>query len=179
MQEIFELDASAFAPIANKLDKLSGQELHHAFRRGINRRGNKRRTAIIRALVEQTGLPTTSVRKSIATRRASYSALEYALTATGAHINIAHFGGAQTEQGVSASPWGRSQTFKGAFIVSKLNGLAFKRESASRFPIKQVFGPAIPVEIMKEPAINQWSDGFTEDLVDDVRHEIDFILFSR
>ena len=54
------------------------------------------------------------------------------------------FGAKQFSYGVRAKIWGRAQTYRSAFIVGRFGGNVFKRTSKARFPIEQLWGPAVP-----------------------------------
>ena len=57
-----------------------------------------------------------------------------------------------------AKIWGRAQTFGSAFVVKRYGGGVFKRTGKGRFPIEQLWGPAVPVEMLRDEAYAAWTD---------------------
>lgn len=120
-----------------------------AVARALNRTADKARTDVTRALVVQTGLRFGVVRGAISIWRASAGSLQAEVKAKGGYTSLKEFGARRTKKGISAAPWGRRQVFDGTFIVRKFGGHVYKREGARRFPIRKLYGPAIPVEMVK------------------------------
>lgn len=118
-----------------------------AFSRSINDAGNAARTAVVRSLGQQAGVPYATVRQSLSTVPAAPSRLAFDLNSQGGHLSLASFDATQVRAGVSARPWGRQRIFRNAFVVRSLGGQVFRRTSAARGPLKKMFGPAIPVEM--------------------------------
>jgi hypothetical protein len=77
---------------------------------------------------------------------------------TGRHLPLSFFGAKQFSYGVRAKIWGRAQTFRSAFVVKRYGGGVFKRTAKARFPIEQLWGPAVPVEILRDEAYAGWTD---------------------
>lgn len=115
----------------------------------INRTIERARTDVTRALVKQTGLRFGAVRKATSLLRSSPATLTAEIRARGGYTSLKEFGARQTKKGVSAAPWGRRQVFDHTFIVRRYGGHVYKREGAARFPIQKLYGPAIPVEMVK------------------------------
>ena len=65
-------------------------------------------------------------------------------------MSLKEFGARQTAKGVSAAPWGKRRVFPHAFIAPTLGGHVFIREGRSRLPIRKLWGPAIPREMVKD-----------------------------
>ena len=63
---------------------------------------------------------------------------------------MSYFCPRQFGYGVHAKPWGCWQRFESAFLVGSLGNNAFVRESKARFPIKKMFGPSIPKELVQD-----------------------------
>lgn len=166
---IFELDVRAdFEQMAQRLHA-AGNQAPHVVRRAINRAGDKARTKVARALAKQTGAKYGTVRRALTTRRASYGMLAYRIVGFGGFLPLSEFSARQRKDGVSAAPWGTRRVFKQAFISSALGGHVFIRERAptagdsaregaqnaqtpkrvGRLPIRELFGPAIPRELLK------------------------------
>jgi hypothetical protein len=136
------------------------------------------RTKTFRALAEQTGLKYGDIRSAVTTVRAKPSAMHqaYELHARGGYLTLSHFRPAQTREGVRARPWGRSQLFRGAFIVRKLPPLVFRREGRARFPIRPLYGPAIPKEMIRGASAEAFDQVVRTELPARLAHEIDFAL---
>lgn len=153
-----------------------------AFARGVNRTGDKGRTKTIRALASQIGLTQAKVKSfgAIRTIRARPSAdIEYRIESTGAKIPLKEFSARQFGYGVRAKPWGKSQKFESAFIfaghpgsgkpVSK--GDVFVRTSGSSYPIRKLFGPSVPEEMVKDQSAEAFQDSAL-DLGPRIAHEV-------
>jgi hypothetical protein len=131
-----------------------GNQAPHAIRRAVNWTGDKARTRVVRTLAKQTGAKYAAVRRAIKTRRANYGRMDYVITSFGGFISLKEFGPRQRLDGVSAAPWGRRIVFKHAFISAAMGGHVFVRELSGdkrvpRLPIKKLWGPAIPREMLK------------------------------
>lgn len=120
-----------------------------AVARALNRTAEVARTDVTRALVVQTGLRFGVVRGAISIWRASAGSLQAEVKAKGGYTSLKEFSARRTKKGISAAPWGRRQVFDGTFIIRKFGGHVYKREGARRFPIRKLYGPAIPVEMVK------------------------------
>jgi hypothetical protein len=121
-----------------------------AFSRALNSEGNKVRTQVRRALRQQTGAKAGLINSETRTIRSSFANLSYTIEARGDYLGLSHFSPRQFGYGVRAKPWGRWQRFEGAFLVGSLANNAFVREGRARLPIKKMFGPAIPKEMMRD-----------------------------
>ena len=82
--------------------------------------------------------------------RSSFSNLTYTIEARGDYLGLSHFSPRQFGYGVRAKPWGRRQKFDRAFLVGSLGNNAVVREGRARFPIRKLYGPAIPNEMLKD-----------------------------
>jgi hypothetical protein len=65
-------------------------------------------------------------------------------------VSLSHFRPRQFFYEICAKPWGRWQRFESAFLVDSLGNNAFIREGKARFPIKKMFGPSIPKEMVQD-----------------------------
>ena len=119
---------------------------------GLNEGGDKVRTQVQKALWKQTGVVKyTSVTKRMHTLRASQATgggLRYQIIASGKGIPIKEFKVSAGKSGVVAFPWAVEHDFKRSFALS---GARYKaRVGAARFPIRSLFGPSLPKELVKE-----------------------------
>lgn len=129
--------------------RLGEQAATRAFNRALNREGDKIRTRVRRALRQQTGAKASLINRETRSIRSSFSNLTYTIKARGDYLGLSHFSPRQFGYGVRAKPWGRWQRFDGAFLVGSLSNNAFVREGRARLPIRKMFGPAIPKEMLK------------------------------
>ena len=132
------------------IQRVGETEAKRAFNRALNSEGNKIRTQVRRALREQTGARANLINRETRSYRSTFSNLVYRIEARGNYLGLSHFSPRQFRFGVRAKPWGRFQRFDGAFLVGSLGNNAFVRTTAARFPIKKMFGPAIPKEMVKD-----------------------------
>lgn len=147
--------------------------------RALNRAGTQSRTAIIDALAGQTGLKKGEIRKAFSFVPASSGRLAVRIVARGPHTSLSRFGARQTARGVSAAPWAKRRVFPSTFIVAKLGGHVYVRTSRKRFPIKKLYGPAIPNEMVKDAAAQAFHDTAPRVLLKRLEHELGRLLDKR
>lgn len=135
------------------IHRVGEQDATRAFNRALNREGDKIRTSVRRALRQQTGANMALINRETRAFRSSFTNLVYTIEARGDHLGLSHFNPSQFRYGVRAKPWNRFQRFEGAFLIGSLGNNAFVRETAARFPIKKMFGPAIPKEMLKDATL--------------------------
>lgn len=140
-----------------------------AFTRALNSEGNKVRTQVRRTLRQQTGARSALINRETRSFRASFSNLTYTIEARGDYLGLSYFSPRQFRYGVRARPWGRFQRFEGAFLVGSRGNNAFVREGAARFPIKKMFGPAIPKEMVKDETRRAFEEGQPDVLAEATR----------
>ncbi|MDB5596237.1 MAG: hypothetical protein JWM36_3198 [Hyphomicrobiales bacterium] len=132
------------------LDK-AGLAAPYAIAKALDEVGNKARTQVIRATAKQAGVPYGAVKQVIITRQAMGNGMgSYVIIARDVTLSLRQFGAVQRGAGVSAAPWGVRRIFKHTFLG--LNGQVFVRRGKSRLPIKKLWGPNIPKEMVKETA---------------------------
>ena len=170
MQLIINAKDQALAKYGNQLAALGNGQARIAMSRALNHEGGKGRTQVKRALVKQTGIKYGAVDKAIATIRATPATLTYRLKARGSETNIAWFGGAQRQKGVSAAPWNKRRIFAHSFIVPRF-GRAFVRTSKKRLPIRWLYGPNLARELVKDTSAAAWQAGVAN-IVARIGHEI-------
>lgn len=128
-----------------------------AFSMAMNREGRKTRTALKRTLAKQTSIKSRDVNAALSFRPARPERLTMEIKGRGRHLPLSYFGARQFGYGVRARVWGENQRFPSAFIVESL-GNAFVRLGAPRLPIRGMFGPSIPVEMLKDDALQLVED---------------------
>jgi hypothetical protein len=132
------------------VQRVGEQEAKRAFNRALNSEGNKIRTKVRRALREQTGAKAGLIARETRSFRSSFSNLVYTIQAKGDYLGLSHFNPSQFKFGVRAKPWNRFQRFPHAFLLGSLGNNAFVREGRARLPLKKMFGPAIPKEMLQD-----------------------------
>jgi len=163
MQVVIRAGDQVMARFGNQLGALGAGEAPRLMSMALNTEGNKGRTRVRRALMDQTGIRSHQIGKAMRTVRAGPGRLQYMLEAKAGETNVSMFGlkvrwrkvvAISTRQRikvqeVSASPWNTARMFHGAFSIPKFGGRVFKRTSDERFPLKPVFGPNLAREIVK------------------------------
>lgn len=129
-----------------------------AFRRALNHEGRKGRTAVRRTLRKQTSIPRSEINAGVVLRPARGQNLTMSLYGFGSPLGLVHFNPRQFGYGTRAKVWGEMKRFNSAFIVDSLAGNVFVRTSASRLPIKKLFGPGIAREIRRDEAHEAWEE---------------------
>ena len=151
------------------VQRVGEQEANRAFNRALNSEGDKIRTKVRRELRIQTGAKTALINRETRSIKASFSNLTYTIEARGDFLGLSHFAPSQFKYGVRAKLWGRFQRFPGAFLVGGLGNNAFVRETAARFPIKKMFGPSIPREMLKDATARAFQDAQPDVLTEATR----------
>lgn len=143
------IDTAEIGRLADLMQN-AGKVAPAAVARALNRTANETRTAMSRALVQQTGLPYGAVRSAITTLPASAGSLTAAIIAKGSYVPLKLFKARQTGKGVSAAPWNKRRVFPHTFLIRRYAGNVYRRVSKKRFPLHKLYGPAIPVEFTKD-----------------------------
>ena len=136
--------------------RLGEGEARRAFSMALNKEGRKSFARMRRALSQQSSIPRGAVNAAMRFRTASRAALSTETAGSGRSLPLSFFGAKQFAYGVRAKIWGRAQTFRSAFVVKRYGGGVFKRTGKARFPIEQLWGPAVPVEMMRDEAFAAW-----------------------
>jgi hypothetical protein len=157
----------------------AGVNVKPALGRAINHTGDKARTQLSRALVKQTGLKYGRVRAAVRTLRAGRLGLVYRIIAKDGWISLKEFGARQTGRGVSAAPWGKRRVFPHTFIAPGLGGHVFERKSKGRTPIRKLWGPAIPAELVKDQSKIAFETTVNAELPARLEREIASLLDGR
>ena len=131
--------------------KAMGDKSEYAIRKAVDEVGNKTRTQVIRAVAKQAGVKTGRVRGVLHTSQAmGAGAGTFTITARDVTMSIKEFSPRQTSKGVAAKPWNTKRVFPHTFFGPGSH--VFVREGKSRLPIKKLWGPAIPKEMVKDEA---------------------------
>lgn len=137
----------------------------------VNHTVAKAKTQVKKALAPQSGLKQSDIDKEIRQISASPGRPEASLLASGAYHRLSEFSARSTDSGVSAAPWNVRRIFPHTFIIRPYGGGVFKRKGNSRFPVSQLWGPAIPKEMVKDQALAAWERTLAAELPARVAHE--------
>lgn len=136
--------------------RLGEGEARRAFSMALNKEGRKAFTQLRRSLALQSSIPRGAVNAATRFQSATRATLSTVTAGSGCHLPLSFFGAKQFTYGVRAKICGRAQTFRSAFVVKRYGGGVFKRTGKARFPIEQLWGPAVPVEMMRDEAFAAW-----------------------
>jgi hypothetical protein len=145
-----ELKGRGIASFTAAAKDLASPKAKAAARMALNDTGKQVNTRVKRILVKQTGLKYGAIQKGVRQQLASNANLEFRITGTGKHFGLVDFNARQGKRGVSASPWATRRMFKHTFIVAKLGGQVFVRTGKERLPVKKLWGPSIPREMVRD-----------------------------
>ncbi|MEW6257440.1 MAG: phage tail protein [Pseudomonadota bacterium] len=166
------------------------QAMAHA----LNRAGDTAYGRVRTTLSNHLGVKYRALRITNALRRktAYEGRLEYKVIAIGSHFDMIHAKGVRTRkvvrevngrvrsfQMVYASAWNVPRAYPGAFIGRGSQGLQiFTRANDDRFPLHRVWGPSIPVEILREPTVNVFEETIEDVLPKRLEHEVSRLFDS-
>lgn len=148
------------------MDVVASDKMKKAYSRALNDTGKATRKKTVAAVAKQVGLTqkVVSKRGGIATQIAYGNRLSYVIRANGGYLLLKDFKPTQFKKGVKASPWGPRRLFDGAFINKGVYGNVMHRSGKARpmksgrykgqvrEPIENMYGPAIPREIVQGAA---------------------------
>ncbi len=127
----------------------AGLKAPYAVAKALDAVGNKAMTQVKRAVAKQAGV---SVGRagSILSRSQAMGAGQgtFTIIARDVTMSLKEFSPRRTRAGVSAAPWGHRRTFPHTFFGP--GGHVFVREGTSRLPVKKLWGPNIPKEMVKD-----------------------------
>jgi len=149
MAVYIDIETAGIKDLSRLYMSMGGYRKRKITARALNRVGSMARTQHVRYIAKSSGARSTTVRRFMRTKRADAGGSgrqTYEMQFTGGYLSLKEFRPRQTRRGVSASPWGKRQRFKGTFLNRKMGGHVYKREGSARFPIKKLYGPAIPME---------------------------------
>lgn len=137
----------------------------------VNHTVAKAETSVKRALMSQTGLRSADIGKELKRYSASLGRPEASIKSDGPYHRLSEFAARQTTGGVSAAPWGERRVFPHTFFVPAYGGGVFRRQGKSRFPVEQLWGPAIPKEMVKDASLDAFDRVVAVDLPARMAHE--------
>lgn len=167
-------EGDGIARLTAAVDKLAGPQSRTVQRRAINHTLDKVHTIVVRTLSKQIGAPQAVIKRygMITKIRASNATLTATILCKGGPIPLKHFRAYQTRKGVSAAPWKNRKTYKSAFIVPSLGGHAYWRVGRKRLPIKNIAGPNVPKEIVKDATAAAFQATTSASLPRRIEHEL-------
>ena len=171
---LFNWSGSGLAQISYAMDALSSGKSHRAYQMALNRTGERTFTVVKRVLAPQVGLTQKVVveRGAMRLNKAHGGSLAVTVTSSGSHLPLRLFKARQTREGVTAAPWGKRRLFRGTFTVGSAGGNVFRRLTKDRLPIKKLWGPAIPKEMVKDASAKAFHEVVASELPKRVGHEI-------
>lgn len=134
------------------IDRLGSEaKAKAAYRMALNDTNRAIHTRVKKELSSQMGASQRDIVKHGGVRmiRAINSRLEASIVSKGGHMPLSDFKSRQGKKGVSAAPWNTRRIFPKTFIVRRLGGNVFKRVTNDRLPIKKLWGPAVPKEMVR------------------------------
>ncbi|KAI93929.1 hypothetical protein T281_13825 [Rhodomicrobium udaipurense JA643] len=178
------------ATVIATVSMLSDPKMRKALARAVNHSTGKTLTQVRRALVKQTGHKYGVIKAATAQWSASEATLQARIDARGKYARLKEFGAKQTGAGVVAAPWAKSTLFKGTFIAprGKFAGNVYKRvrrtdgsvirvgKNRSWLPIRPLYGPAIPKEIVKDASEAAFQRTVAAELPKRTAHELKRLL---
>jgi hypothetical protein len=129
----------------------AGLKSVYAVAKAIDEVGNKTKTVVIRQTAAQAGVKYGKAKGVINARQAmGAGGGQYEIIARDVTLSLKEFGPKRTGKGVSAAPWKKRRVFPHTFFGP--GGHVYVREGRSRLPIKKLWGPNIPKEMVKDEA---------------------------
>jgi hypothetical protein len=135
--------------IADFAERLSPARLGMALSVAVNDTVRQVRREAGKEIAAHSSIKRRKVEENIRMRYAAPGALEGRVIASGRPLPLRDFNPSATRSGVTVKVWGKTQRYKGAFLVSKYGGNVYVRESASRLPIHKMFGAGI-AQVMRQ-----------------------------
>ena len=168
-------DTEALGRLKAAMGEMKGHQKRGILSRSMNRAGRVGYTRVRSNLAKEVGLRVGDVQKYGALRKkfASPADLRFEIQSTGRFLPLKLFNAKQNSKGVSHRAWGRRQTAKSAFTVDKFGGHVYARTSKNRFPIKKLFGPSIPNEMVKGESQEVFVREVAPRVVKNLNHEFD------
>jgi len=171
----------------NQLGALSERDGHKALARAVNRTTNTVHGRVIRSVVQQSSIPRQIVKQQVSkqtVKPGSGNSLEGVIFARGNPIPLKEFKAKQFSYGVKAKVWGKQRKFVGMFIFagtyrsgkSVANGHVFQRVTTAGLPIELQRGPAVPSELVRNNAKEEFTKTVKEMLPQRVQHELGRLL---
>lgn len=170
-----EIKGKGLKRFEKAVQALAGPASQKAYAVALNEVGPVARNKVVKAVGKQMGVKGAVVAKrgNVRASAAMPGHLTYAIDASGGHLLLKDFNPSQSAKGVRAGPWGRRLLFRGSFIQStKLGGNVMHRLGPDRLPIQNMFGPAVPKEMVKGEAEKVFQSYVAQRLPKRIAHQI-------
>ena len=146
----------------------------------VNRTGRIGMTAVRKTLTKETGVPAADLAgrsRGLSEKKARTGDISYEVIVRGRYTPLSYFAPIQRQKGVSARPWGKRRIFRGTFIA-RAGGHegVFKRVGKARFPIKELWGPSLPVELIRGGSRQAFMDAWQPRIGPNLTREISRVL---
>jgi hypothetical protein len=164
------------AEVLLPLELLASDRSRKAMAMAANHSTAKAQTQVRRAVAKQAGIGFGSVKAATKMFSATAASLTAEIKGTGSHLPLKVFKARQTARGVTAAPWNQRRLFASTFFVGKFGGDVFRRTGKDRFPIKKLWGPAIPKEMVKGASAAAFQGTVATALPPRVQHELARLL---
>ena len=154
-------DGRATLKFVVSADVLASAQGRRYMTEAVTGAGKIARTQVRRALRKQMG---TKLARPINANTRSYvtdGGFAFVIEGSGKGLPIEQFPVRVVKAGVWASPWAEGRVFKRSFGGGR--GL-YARLGKSRFPIRKLFGPAVPKELTKDQSLDAFLDAGPREL---------------
>jgi hypothetical protein len=174
-----------------RLYAIIGAETPTLLARVLNHTGDVAGTRVTRALAKQMGLQYGRVRSELRRYPARPTALNFDIVGQGGHLSLRVFNARQLRSGVQARPWGKTRVFEGTFIPGRWSvsqrggrvrssftpsesagGQVYVRTGDARLPIRKLWGPAIPRELVRDASAYEFFATARERMPARIEHEL-------
>lgn len=194
--EIIQAD-SELRKWSDELRLIAGGKARPAMARALNRAGDSSHGKVRTLLSREMGVKRLNLGKAMKKAPARGDALEFATVGTGKHFSLIDAKGVKRSwvggtlnghpvrlQRVAAAAWNVPRLYKGAFISRGSAGQVvgagarqiFARASSGRFPLKKLWGPSVPRELVRERSVAVFDATVREVFPRRMAHEFKRIL---
>ena len=183
-EPVITIDITSLERLVPALQEVGVAVRALALPRAMNRVGHTAAIAVKRRISKQMGALRSRVGDAVHEKTASGNNLVFKIVGRDAATSLADFAHKQTVKGVRATAWGKSKLYRSTFIGP--NGQIFKRAGPAvvmtkgkyaghkRQPIKKLFGPIIPRELVAKESVDIVNTTFNEKYTDRLAHEVAF-----
>jgi hypothetical protein len=171
----------AMTRLSKAFSYLSEDLRRRAFYNAVNKVGDKLLTAVRRDVAQTTGAKYGRVMKAITADRAHPNRLMYRINASDTVMKVSDFarGMRAGQKNPSASPWNKSRSFRGAFVIRFKSGqleiVKRKGKHNKNGKIKALYGPIIPREMIRpgNPSTQHIAEAIPKNFPYVFRHELE------
>lgn len=179
--DFIAIDARPFDRVGDALAELSEKAQHKVTVRVLRRIGDMTKTRVVRLLAEETGLPQKRIRSVMQVRIGGTNEPRYEIKFRDQFLSLKEFDpvwdltkNEGRGVGVRARPWGKRRVFPRTFLGPGMH--VFVRFGKERQPIKKLWGPAIPRQVIIGQTKPIVQDLARTHLVPRYLHEINYEL---